>query len=178
MRDLVAIANEARKWGVPFLVAGGHAVIAHGHPRMTFDLDLLICQRDKVEWRALVLGLGYTLLGERSAFMQFQASPAAAFPLDLMTVGSETFQKLNADSVPLGLPGVDARMVSIRHLIALKCHALQHGGDARRVKDTDDLIELIKANHISLREPEIQAIILKHGNEDLYSKIRRACESE
>lgn len=175
MQDLTAIANEASKRGIRFLVAGGHAVIAHGHPRMTFDLDLIICQNDRSEWNTLALGLGYTLLQEQPVFLQFHKSPAAVFPLDLMVVGPETFHKLDAASVPLTLPGFTVRMVSLLHLIALKCHALSHGGERRMLKDTDDLIELIKANHLDLQNAELRTTILKHGDETLYAKLQRAC---
>jgi len=178
MRDLLAIEKAAAARSLPFLVAGGHAVIAHGHPRMTFDLDLIIRQRDKAEWFSLVSGLGYTLASDMPTFLQFSESPTAIFPLDLMMVGDDTFQKLRDASGPLRLPGGEVRMVSLLHLIALKCHAIKHGRDERKIKDTDDLIELIKNNRLNLQATELRATILKHGDEELYGKLQRACRPD
>jgi hypothetical protein len=63
-------------------------------------------------------------------------------------------------------------------LIALKCHAIQHGKPLRRIKDTEDLIQLAIINHLDLNEPELRARILKHGNQELYDKLQHACASE
>jgi hypothetical protein len=38
---------------LPFLRGGGHAVIAHGFPRSTFDLDLIIFRGDREPWLKL-----------------------------------------------------------------------------------------------------------------------------
>jgi hypothetical protein len=51
-------------------------------------------------------------------------------------------------------------------------------GNLRIVKDSDDLIHLIKLNTVDLKAPVIRDIILKHGNEDLYNKLQRACAPE
>ena len=39
---LEAIGERAASGNLTFLIAGGHAVIAHGYARTTFDLDLII----------------------------------------------------------------------------------------------------------------------------------------
>jgi hypothetical protein len=64
--------------------------------------------------------------------------------------------------------GTRVRVVSLLHLIALKCHALQHSKSIRRLKDMDDLIQLILINQLDLKEPGLQATILKHGNPEIY----------
>jgi len=46
------------------------------------------------------------------------------------------------------------------------------------LKDTDDLIHLIQLNAVDLQAPAIRDIILKHGTEDLYKKLQRACAPE
>ena len=44
-----------------------------------------------------------------------------------------------------GLPP-DARVVSLEHLLALKCHAIKHGHPGRVEKDVDDVLGLVRAN--------------------------------
>ena len=42
VRSFEAIAGALNSQGVRYLVVGGMAVVAHGHGRMTHDLDLVI----------------------------------------------------------------------------------------------------------------------------------------
>jgi len=51
--DLATIAARAATLGLPLLLGGGHAVIAHGYPRSTFDLDLLVRRADRSQWLLL-----------------------------------------------------------------------------------------------------------------------------
>jgi hypothetical protein len=70
------------------------------------------------------------------------------------------------------------KVVSLLHLIALKCHSLKNSKSLRRLKDMDDLIQLILINRLDLNGPELRATILKHGDSELYEKLRRACVDE
>jgi hypothetical protein len=115
---------------------------------------------------------------ERPAFMQFNPAPGARLPVDLMFIADEVFERMRADAEQETVEGVSIGVVSLLHLIALKCHAIQHGKPLRRIKDTEDLIQLIKLNGLNLIEPELRATILKHGNQELYDKLQHACASE
>ena len=64
-------------------------------------------------------------------------------------------------------------MVSLLHLLALKCHAIKHGHAGRIVKDADDVIRLVGVNGLDVTQPELKELLLKHGPEDLYEKLRR-----
>jgi hypothetical protein len=76
---------------------------------------------------------------------------------------------------PAAVEGVSFGVVSLLHLIALKCHAIQHGKPLRRLKDTDDLIHLITINGLDLNETAFRTTILKHGTQELYEKLQHAC---
>lgn len=118
-----------------------------------------------------------TLHREASAFLQFNPPPDSQFPVDMMFVADEVFERMRACAGQSSVAGVSFGVVSLLHLIALKCHAIQHGQPLRRIKDTEDLIQLIGINGLDLNEPELRATILKHGNNELYEKLRRACAS-
>jgi hypothetical protein len=55
---LQIIQERAAAKGLQFVLAGGHAVIAHGHQRATFDLDLIVRRDDRTQWLTLVEDLG------------------------------------------------------------------------------------------------------------------------
>ncbi len=172
MNPLGSIAVAAGARGLPFVLAGGHAVIAHGHPRNTFDIDLVIRRADQARWTDLALSLGYSVHREGPTFIQFNPPNAQSLPLDLMLVGDETFEKLTADAVPAPASAAGAKVVSLRHLLALKCHAIKHGHGGRIVKDADDVIHLVLANKLDLDEPTMRDVFRKHGTAELYEKVR------
>jgi hypothetical protein len=172
---LGAIAVQAAERGLPFVLAGGHAVIAHGHPRNTFDIDLIIRRVDRASWEELARGVGYSFHREGPTFLQFNPPSPEALPLDLMLVGDDTFAKLMSDAVPAPASSAGAKVVSLLHLLALKCHAIKHGHQGRIVKDADDVIRLVLANKLDLNESGIRDLFLKHGTAEFYEKVRRLC---
>lgn len=175
MSALKAIAGRAAEKHLPFLLAGGHAVIVHGYPRNTFDLDLIVCRRDDAAWREVAASLGYNLYREGLTFLQFNPSNQEMLPLDLMFVNERTLSLLMADAVSGPIEATGMKVVSLLHLLALKCHAIKHGPPGRLLKDTDDVIRLIQANRLDMNERKIRELFLKHGTVELYEKIQRAC---
>lgn len=175
MNALATIAAHAADKGLPFLLAGGHAVIAHGYARNTFDIDLIIRRNDRNNWTEAASAMGYTLYREGATFLQFNPASTRVLPLDLMLVSDATFARLTAEAVPAPPSAAGIRIVSLLHLLALKCHAIRHGHQGRLVKDTDDVLRLIQTNRLDVNDPKNRELFLKHGTAELYEKIRRAC---
>jgi hypothetical protein len=178
VRTLQIIEERAAAKGLQFLLAGGHAVIAHGHQRATFDLDLIVRHDDREQWLTLVEDLGFRFLHEGPNFLQFNPSDANLLPIDLMLVNQETFGKLIAEAVPTPAILASAKIVSLRHLLALKCHAIKHGHTGRLVKDADDVIRLVQANGVNVQDQEMRDLFLKHGTAEFYEKICRICSQD
>jgi hypothetical protein len=175
---LRTISQKAGEAGLPLLLIGGYAVMAHGFVRATDDLDLLVQGSRREQWRGLLEGLGMSVYRETPAFMQFNPPPGAPLPVDLMFVADEVFERMQAAAEQASVEDLSLGIVSLFHLIALKCHAIQHGKPLRRLKDTEDLIQLITLNGLNLNEPELRATVLKHGNQELYEKLQHACAPE
>ncbi len=171
--NLTVLAQHARDRSLAFLLIGGHAVIAHGHPRNTFDLDLVVPRPAVEGWRALVLALGYTLHGEGPTFIQFNPVDAVSLPLDLMIVGENTYRQLEAAAVNVPVSGAGVPTVCLRHLLALKAHAIRHGHPGRVEKDVDDVIGLVRANHLDVAEPQWRELFLTYGPPELHEKLLR-----
>jgi hypothetical protein len=175
---LERICEIAGARGLPVLFIGGHAVIAHGHPRNTFDVDLLISRDDRHSWSGLLERLGYTVLAQTSTFLQMQAPDEHTLPVDIMMVNEKTFTMMIASArwhEPLPL---NARIVSLSHLLALKCHAIKHGHPGRVEKDVDDVVGLVAANRVEIKAPEWRELFLKYGPLELYEKLRRIQEKQ
>jgi hypothetical protein len=178
MSVLRTIAQKAREADLPLLLIGGYAVMAHGFVRATDDLDLLVQGSRREQWRQLLEGLGMSVYRETPAFMQFNPPTGAQLPVDLLFVADAVFERMRADAEQASVEDVSLGIVSLLHLIALKCHAIKHGKSLRRIKDTEDLTQLIIINELDLNEAELRATILKHGDQELYDKLRRSCASE
>lgn len=148
--------------------------MAHGFVRTTSDWDLLICQAQSVEWQKAMEQLGFQLLASGPTFIQFHPPPGELAALDLMFVNEQNFRQMLADSKPVETEGLTLQVVSLPHLFALKCHALQNNPH-RALKDVEDLVQLTRLHQLDLNEPGLRAILLKHGGPQLYELLKREC---
>jgi hypothetical protein len=174
MTALETITAKAQEKGLRFLVIGGHAVMAHGFARATFDLDLLVRVSEREAWKSLILEAGGQLFSENDVFMQFSESAALPMKTDLMLVNEETFRKLWPSAFVPANANPQTKFVALLHLIALKCHAIKHGHAGRVEKDVDDVLQLVKENKVDVLDGEFKALILKYGLPELYEKLKRA----
>lgn len=166
---LVELGRIAREKNLPVLLIGGHAVTVHGHPRATFDVDLLIPRSDAEAWKACLAPLGYRLFAENRQFIQFEAVGSLPLPpVDLMLVEENVFRALEAtreDREPLAVPG-------LRALIALKLHAASQASRDDRDKDWSDVFQLMTTHGLDLDDGEFAAMVLRHGGEAAIERIR------
>jgi len=167
------IATCAKNSDLPFLVIGGLAVVAYGHPRDTIDLDYLVRRSDRQAWYRTLASQGYEVTHEHENFAQFTSKPGWV-DLDLMFVNDSTFETMFTASQLKCLGTSDARFPSLEHLIALKLHVIKQGIPHRMLGDMDDVINLLLANHVDLRQENWRQLFVKYGNLDLYEKVARA----
>ena len=132
------IAASSKNSELPFLVIGGLAVIAHGYPRDTVDLDYLVRRSDREAWIRALVCQGYGLAHEHENFAQFTSEPGGT-DVDLMFVNDSTFDAMFAASTSQDTGVSQARFPSLEHLVALKLHVLKQGLRHRALKDMDDV---------------------------------------
>jgi hypothetical protein len=121
--------------GVDFVVVGGMAGLAHGSAYPTYDLDIAY-GRDRGNVGRLVAALGeidVTLRGapadlpfqleaktiERGANFTFD-SPHGSFDVLGDAAGIRNYDELRKEAVVATIEGVEVRIASIDHLIAMK----------------------------------------------------------
>lgn len=171
MSQLTAIRNAAADHGLEFLLIGGNAVIAYGVERETADVDFMVRREQLTGWQDLLLGLGYRVLHDGGAFLQFVPPATSVWPVDLMVVNEQTFGKLSASSRPLVLWGQEWRIPSPAHLVALKLHALKHGGKHRNLRDFLDVTGIVQQQRLDLNGPEMREMFERYGSPELYRKV-------
>jgi hypothetical protein len=166
---LTTIAKRIAEDNLPALMIGGHAVTALGHPRATFDLDLLIPRSAAGKWRTVLSKLKYRLFAESANFHQYEAPDGFPLPpVDLMLVDDDVFltlERTKSEIPPIATPGVQA-------MIALKLHAINQPGRDDAEKDWADVLALVKAHQLSLDDPDFSAIVARHGGASAIQRIR------
>jgi hypothetical protein len=62
-KELMGVVRTLNGSGIPYALCGGMAVVLHGYPRLTRDIDLLIQRSDLAGARDALAGIGFTILG-------------------------------------------------------------------------------------------------------------------
>jgi len=170
MRQFLAAASER---GEDFIVCGGYAVNAYHVIRKTGDIDLVVRARDASAWKEFLSAPGYTVYHETSSFVQFEPPTATSWPVDLMLVDDRTFDLMRAEARQFRFGGTTCWIPSIRHLIAMKLHALKQTGKRRLRKDAIDIVDLAEKNGIDLRGEEFRQQCERFADRAIYDRILR-----
>ena len=178
MSILATIHQAAESQKLRFLVIGGLAVNHYGFSRETGDLDLLVSQPDRAGWLKFFSGLGYKIYNDGGNFIQFSQPEQSAWPVDLMLVQEKTFAPIFGGSQDANFYGIETRVPSLHHLLALKLHALKNTRFHRFLKDFLDVENLMQINRLDVKSESIRELFLKYGTPDLYEKISRTLADE
>ena len=157
---------------MPFLIIGGHAVNAYGLSRQTGDLDLLVRRNNSDDWDVLLKKLNYSAGQSDDNFARYSPKTITEWPVDLMFVDDETFEKMNNESSEAEIGLTQVRVASARHLATLKIHALKTYQEHRYTKDYNDLIGLLRSGQADFSNEELKEICLRYANLELYDKIQ------
>ncbi len=147
MRRLAIVLNELK---IPFAIAGAMAANAHGHRRTTADVDVLLRREDLTRFKQTCLGHGW--------IDKFEGSKGFIDTKNRVTVDVLLTGDYPGDGLPkpVAFPSPESAVevrddlpyLSLATLIELK---LASGMTAKhRPRDLDDVIQLIRANHLSL----------------------------
>ena len=88
-----------------------------------------------------------------------------------MLVDAGTFDLLRSGGEKVDLKGVQVMVPSLPHLIALKLHALRHGGEHRRGVDLGDIAELVRLNQVDLATEPYPEILERYGTAEIQCEL-------
>lgn len=172
MEILKNVHLAAASRGLQFVVIGGHAVGARGFSRATGDIDLMIRNCDREEWKTLLTGFGYQIFNDQAAFIQFEAPKVGLWPIDLMCSSDKTFASILAASTPARFGDVELPVPTIQHLIAMKLHALKSREPDRMGKDRIDVTELLRIANLTVDSEEFRQLCMKYGSMEIYEGFK------
>ncbi len=167
------------KHNIGYVVIGAVALLAHGYPRFTEDINLVLTTEGLDKLHRELVGLGYmpAFPGSRKRLR----ATASGVSVEVMVTGAYPG---DGKPKPVSMPNpltefveIDGvHFVSLEKLIELKLASGMTAGD--RLKDPADVQELIKARSLTsefagLLDPYVRARFL-----ELHQAVEQAKETE
>jgi hypothetical protein len=144
------IARQLEGLGIPYAVAGGMSLDAHGFRRLTVDVDILVTRESLKTIHERLEGPGYVPpftgsknLRDTESGVRIEFLVAGEFPGDGKP---KPVAFPDPDKVGVAIDGV--RFLSLPSLVELKLASGMTGG-INRMKDLTDVVELIKTTGLS-----------------------------
>lgn len=148
-KTLARLSNDLEERGIDYMVIGAVALLAHGYPRFTEDIDLVMTAEGLQKFHEELVGLGYApaFPGARKRLR----STADNVSIEVMTTGEYPG---DGKPKPVSMPApaeasteIDGiRFVTLEKLIELKLASGISAAD--RLKDLADVQELIKIRRL------------------------------
>ena len=148
-KTLARLANDLEQRGIDYIVIDAIALLAHGYPRFTEDIDLVMTREGLQKFHDELVGLGYSpaLSGAKKRLR----STADNVSIEVMTTGEFPGDgKPKPVSMPrpteasIEIDGI--KFVTLEKLIELKLASGISAAD--RLKDLADVQELIKIRQL------------------------------
>ena len=145
------LTKTLREMEIPFAIAGAMAANAHGHKRTTADVDILIRREDLQRFKSQHIGLGWV--------DKFEGSKNFRDTINNVSIDALIAGEFPGDGrpKPVAFPLPESVVVyldegipyiSLPTLLELKTACGMT--TTHRPRDLDDVIQLIRANHLAL----------------------------
>src|ERR1700694_4559464 len=144
-KTLTQLASDLREHGIDYMVIGAVALLAHGYPRFTEDIDLVLTAEGLETFHRELIGLGY--VPAFSGAKKRLRSTRDGVRIDVMTSGEYPGdgkpKPVNIPEPSTASTEIDGlQIVTLQKLIELKLASGMTAAD--RLKDLADVQELIK----------------------------------
>jgi hypothetical protein len=162
--ELMTVLNtQANKLKIPMTSIGGMAVAAHGYRRFTNDIDILITKDDATKLATALLNTKqFTNIGQNK--LQHKNGSIVNLCVEKVKAGNTIFPPPESNT-----PGLT--VASLPLLLHLKIKANRH-------KDRTDIIELIKANHLTQEYLNNIALNLRPIERKLLTQLYKIAKQE
>jgi len=146
---LAQLSADLERQGIEYMVIGAVALMAHGYPRFTEDIDLVLTREGLDAFHRELVGLGYVPAFE-GARKRLRATQGGV-PVEVIVAGEypgdgrpKPVSFPEPASASVEIDGV--RVVTLEKLVELKLASGMTAPD--RLKDLADVQELIKARDL------------------------------
>ncbi|MBI2251983.1 MAG: hypothetical protein HYU63_04450 [Armatimonadetes bacterium] len=166
--------NIKGKSNIPILI-GGWAVNMLGIPRQTVDFDIMIPEEDFGIISEVLDKIGYKEVIKTGIHARFKAKQNSYFTLpfiDCLFADIKTYSILKNQGKKINIFGSEFILPDVKHIIAMKLHALKYRKGIEENKDINDIITLIKIHNLDISTgSEFYNFCLKYGSKNILRKI-------
>jgi hypothetical protein len=163
------IAEIFNRNEVQVLLVGGYALNAYKVQRMTFDIDFITTAEGYTRIQNDLALAGYEVFHRSDAFVQLRGNQPGLRDLDFLLTNKQTISQLITDGTSTQIAGEKFNVPSPIHLIAMKLHSISSNSQ-REIKDSQDIIQLIKACNLDPESIIIKELFRKYNLMNLYEK--------
>ncbi|HJY27360.1 MAG TPA: hypothetical protein VJ306_04940 [Pyrinomonadaceae bacterium] len=148
-KTLQRLAYDLEQRGIDYMIIGAIALLAHGYPRFTEDIDLVMTSEDLQKFHDELIGLVYT--PAFSGAKKRLRSTTDGVPIEVMTTGEfpgdgkpKPVRMPRPSEASIEIDGI--KFATLEKLIELKLASGISASD--RLKDLADVQELIKIKRL------------------------------
>jgi predicted nucleotidyltransferase len=156
--------------GIECLLVGGFALPVFGVVRQTVDVDCLIAEGALSRFSDVLTREGYAEIERTPNFVRYRHGSGHLMDVDALLVDLDTFDGMRKESVSGQVGPLSARVPSLRHLIALKLHAIKNN-PKREPRDVSDIVDLLRANPDTIATSELRELCEKYGPDGIRQKL-------
>ena len=160
--------------GVPLLMTGAHALLAHGCPRDLADVDCE-CAIDAADEAGIGTDLslnGWNAVYRTPFFAKFRLLSTGTPVIKVLFLDATTFAKLRGDSFDFVFEGVALRVPALIHVVAMRLQIIKNERD-REAEDVPDILALLRANSGKWKPEELEGACRRFGPPGIYTRITR-----
>lgn len=155
---------------VEYALAGGLAIVAWGHTRLTHDVDFVVNGSDSDRVIAFAESIGYRTVHVSPGYSNHRHPEEAFGNLDFMYVYGETARQVFAGVVRLTVADTEVAVTRPEHLVAMKVNAMS-SSPMRVLIDAPDIAFLLTLPDID-RE-KARDYFARHGLLQIYDELER-----
>jgi hypothetical protein len=159
--------------GVPLLMIGGHALIAHGCPRDPVDFDSVIAAANEVRLRDHLARQQWGEVYRTRFFGKYRPLNQNSPALEVMFVDDTTFEKLLADSFEHDFGPAKLRVPSLMHVVAMKLQVIKHERN-RETADLPEIARLLRVNTDRWQRDILEQTCKRFGPRGIYVRLIEA----
>lgn len=156
--------------GIAYALAGGNALRAWGHTRVTYDVDFVVDGKERARAVAFAESLGYETTFESAGYSNHYHRDAALGHVDLIYVYGPTAEQVFAGAVVRDLAGLSLPVVRPEHLIAMKVRAMKSSA-MRVLIDAPDIAFLLSLP--GLDRARVREYFTQHGLLKIYDELEK-----
>lgn len=141
------LVHRLEELGIEYVILGGLAVFAHGHQRVTADVDVLLTPEGLARFKSASLGRGWV---EKFRGSRGVRDVVHDVPIDVILAGEAVGQcegLVFPEPAAVAIADEGISVVSLPTLIELKLASGLSAPD--RPRDFDDVIQLIRKNDLA-----------------------------